>query len=92
MNKTFNIHYNNSKIENKYAESLAKSIIDLGLRKGEKVRSYPFNLFDDENTSHKIDPLKYQCVPLYILEIEYSFIDSWNGNVRTVIDITIGNH
>ena len=90
MNRTLNIYYKNNKIENKYSESLAKSIIDLKLREGDKIRSYPFNLFEDEKTDYKEEPLDYQCMPLEILKIEYEFINSWNSTVRTVIDITIG--
>lgn len=89
MSKTFNIYYKKDKIENKYSESLAKNIIDLKLKEGDKIRSYPFNLFNDEKTDYKEEPLHYQCIPLEILKIEYDFINSWNGNVRTVIDITI---
>lgn len=90
MNKIINIYYENKKIENKHSQSLGKSIIDLKLREGDKIRSYPFNLFDDEETEYKENPLEYQCIPLEILKIEYVFIDSWNRCVRTVIDITIG--
>lgn len=79
MSKTYNIFYENEKIENKHSDSLSKSIIAIGLREGDKIRSYPFNLFDDEDTEFKKEPLGYQCIPLEILKIEYDFIDIFNG-------------
>ncbi len=91
MNKTYNIFHKGKRIENNHSDSLAKSIIGAGLREGDRIKSTPFNLMDDENTEFKKEPLDYQCIPLEIIRIEYNFIDTWNGCIRIVIDITIGH-
>lgn len=85
--ETFNVYFNKQKIENSHSLSLAKSIFRLGLKKGDTFTSYSFNYFEDENTDYKPEIEYYQNVLLKIEKIEVSLIDTWNGNVNSIVDI-----
>ena len=69
------------------SQSLAKAIVSLGLKRKDIVRSIPFNHYGDEDTDYKPDPKSHQVRPLIITSIEYYIMDSWNGTVRSRIDI-----
>lgn len=91
MERTFNIYYNNLKIENEYSKGLAKSIFELGLRRGDTITSHPFNYFKDEDSPYNPDKLDYQNVLLLIEKIEIKLIDTWNSGVKSIIEIFISD-
>lgn len=87
MNKIFIVYFENEKLENNYSNNLAKSIFDLGLKKGDTITSYSFNHFDDENSPFKPEKLPYQDVLLEVENIQIKLIDTWNSNIKSVVEI-----
>jgi hypothetical protein len=87
--RTIKIYNNGTLIDNSWSESLGKSIIDSNLRQGDLLKSYPFNYRDDENTTYSEDAKEHQCVVLTIQDINYLFIDSYNGSIKTEISIEL---
>ena len=91
MTRTFNIYYNNNKIENKYSNNLAKSIFELGLKQGDTITSYSFNYFKDEDTPYLAEKLEYQNTLLKIEKVEVVLIDTWNSGIKSIIEIFISD-
>ena len=87
MNKTFIIYFGTEKLENKHSNNLAKQIFELGLKKGDRLTSYPFNHFDAEDTKFKPGKLPYQDSLLEIVDIKIKLIDTWNNNVKSIVEI-----
>ena len=87
MKKSFIIYYNNHIIVGKYAENLAKTIFELGLKKGDNVTCYPFNFFKDEKTDYKEESKDYHEELLTVKLINTTLTETWNGCINTTIEI-----
>ena len=81
MKKSFLIYYNNHIMVNKYAENLAKTIFELGLKKGDNVTCYPFNFFKDEKT---IVANRYKCNSQ--ADLEFLLFNGRVGSIFTTIN------
>ena len=84
------LYYKGDKIGSRYTEALGKKIIKLGLREGDKIKSFPFNHFE-KKASYREEPTEYQCKNLWIREIEYEFLNDYNGLVKTTIHIYLSD-
>lgn len=91
MKDEYNIFYNDEKIETRHSDALAESILSLGFREGDKLECYPFNHYQDERTEHVCKPATYHCIPLVISSFRCRLVESWNGNIRKIIDITLSD-
>lgn len=87
MKKTFLIYYNNHNLVNKYAENLAKTIFELGLKKGDNVTCYPFNFFKEEKTDYKEESKNYHEELLKVKSIDITLTETWNSCINATIEI-----
>jgi hypothetical protein len=87
MKPTFITYYNNQKLENKHSDNLARSIFELGLKKGDTITSYSFNHFDDEDSKFKPEKASYQDIELKIEDIKIKLIDTWNSSIKSTVEI-----
>lgn len=74
------------KLNEEAKQNLIENILNLNLKKGDSFKYLPFNYFKDENTSYKERKKKIHR-NLYIEDIKYSIIDSWNRSVRVRIEL-----
>jgi hypothetical protein len=87
MKKTFLIYYNNKNLTNKYSENLAKTIFELGLKKGDNLKCFPFNFFKDEKTDYKEESKNYHEELLEVKLINTTLTETWNRCINATIEI-----
>lgn len=86
MEQKTSVFYNGTKIDSKYDNSLSKTILRLNLKKGDSFRYSPFNHDNTESSEYK-GVFEAYHKELTIDKIEYEISDTWNGSVKSKIDI-----
>lgn len=84
------LHYNSQVLDSEHANSIVDTIIKLCLKKGDTFNLYPFNYFEDEKTDYK-DVRKEHLGYVVIEDISIIMIESWNGRIRTKINVFLKN-
>lgn len=89
MKRNYFIYFNNKELKNGHSPQFAKSIFELGLKKGDTIKSFPFNFFGDEGGNYIGEIMEYQNKTLVINEIDFEFVDTWNSTIKTNIHIRL---
>lgn len=84
--KTFKLFVDRKAVEHKSTKYICDSILSLNLRKGDVIELFPFNHFDDEQSSHKGEFEDWYGM-MEIKSIETKMIISWNSTIKVNIEI-----
>lgn len=57
----------------------------------DRVVIRPFNYYDDENTSHKPEPLEYHNKICKFERREIEIVETWNSMTKTIIHISLSS-
>lgn len=80
------VFYNNEPLLSKYEQSIGNNILKQSLRKNDVIEIFPFNFFDNLETTTKSPKENYHTV-LKIDDIKYTFLESWNSTIDTIVEI-----
>lgn len=80
------LYYNGDEIETDYSSGIIDNILKLHLKIGDSIELFPFNYFDDGNTSHKGKKQIFHT-KLKIKDVKISMIETWNRRIKNKIEI-----